>query len=143
MTQSIWNLPYVPGERFGAIKPVYILTSSNTGSCAEEFAYSLQAIQRVKIIGEKTAGKANAGSVHRVNDHFQAFIPNAYPINPITKGNWNGIGVIPDIEYPQSKSMEKAYHLLLEQLLEQFSSKPMEPGRQFLIAEIEEILNND
>ena len=143
MTQSIWSLPYVPGEKFGAKKPIYILTSSNTGSCAEEFAYSLQAIHRVKVIGEKTAGKASAGSVHRVNDHFEAFIPNAYPINPITKGSWDGIGVIPDIEYPQSESFEKAYHLLLEQLLQQFSSEPVEPAREFLIAEIEKILTND
>jgi len=137
--QSIWSHPFVPGERFGANKPVYILTSHNTGSCAEEFAYSLQAIQRVKIIGEKTAGKANAGSVHRVNDHFQAFIPNAYPINPITKGSWNDIGVLPDIECNNSDSFEKAYHLLLEQLLQQFGES-VEPGREQLIAEIKKLL---
>ncbi|GLX70786.1 S41 family peptidase [Paenibacillus glycanilyticus] len=138
-TQSIWSLPFVPGEKFGAKKPVYILTSQNTGSCAEEFAYSLQAIQRVKIIGEKTAGKANAGSVHRVNDHFQAFIPNAYPINPITKGNWNDIGVLPDIECNSNESYEMAYHLLLEQLLQQYSES-MEPGREPLIADIKRLL---
>lgn len=45
-TQSIWSLPFVSGQRFGANKPVYILTSQNTGSCAEEFAYSLQAARR-------------------------------------------------------------------------------------------------
>jgi len=137
--QSIWSLPFVPGEKFGANKPVYILTSQNTGSCAEEFTYSLQAIQRVKVIGEKTAGKANAGSVHRVNDHFQAFIPNAYPINPITKGNWNDIGVLPDIECNSNESFEKAYHLLLEQLLQQLS-EPMEPGREYIIADIKKLL---
>lgn len=140
MIQSIWSLPFVPGERFGANKPVYILTSQNTGSCAEEFSYSLQAIQRVKIVGEKTAGKANAGSVHRINDHFQAFIPNAYPINPITKGSWNETGVLPDIECNSSESYEKAYHLLLKQLLEQFSES-MEPGRDHLITEIKNIID--
>ncbi|PWW02764.1 peptidase S41-like protein [Paenibacillus cellulosilyticus] len=138
-TQSFWSLPHVPGERFGADKPVYILTSQHTGSCAEEFAYSLQAIQRVTIIGEKTGGKANAGSVHRVNDHFQAFIPNAYPINPITKGSWNNIGVLPDIACNSRESFDKAYHLLLEQLLQQFSES-MEPGREQIIAEIRKML---
>ncbi|TCM85586.1 peptidase S41-like protein [Paenibacillus sp. BK033] len=138
-TQSIWSSPFVPGQRFGANKPVYILTSQNTGSCAEEFAYSLQAIQRVIIIGEKTGGKANAGSVHRVNDHFQAFIPNAYPINPITKGNWNGIGVLPDIECSSNEAYETAYHLLLRQLLQQYG-ETMEPGREPLIADIKRLL---
>jgi len=138
-TQSIWSLPFVPGERFGTNKPIYILTSQNTGSCAEEFAYSLQAIKRVKIIGEKTGGKANAGSVHRVNDHFKAFIPNAYPINPITKSSWNGIGVLPDIQCNSNESFERAYHLLLELLLQQFS-EPIEPGREHLIADIKKIL---
>jgi Periplasmic protease len=138
-TQSIWSLPFVPGERFGANKPVYILTSQNTGSCAEEFAYSLQAIQRVKIIGERTGGKSNAGSVHRLNDHFQAFIPNAYPINPITKSNWNGIGVVPDLECNSNEAYEKAYHFLLEQLLQQYSEF-LEPGREPLIADIKRIL---
>ncbi|GIP14712.1 hypothetical protein J40TS1_03540 [Paenibacillus montaniterrae] len=140
MIQSIWSLPFVPGERFGANKPVYILTSQNTGSCAEEFSYSLQAIQRVKIVGEKTAGKANAGSVHRINDHFQAFIPNAYPINPVTKVSWNETGVLPDIECNSSESFEKAYHLLLKQLLEQFSES-MEPGRDHLMTEIKNIID--
>lgn len=140
--QSIWSLPFVPGERFGANKPIYLLTSQHTGSCAEEFAYSLQAIQRVKIIGEKTGGKANAGSVHRVNDHFQAFIPNAYPINPITKDSWNGKGVLPDIECSSSNSFETAYHLLLKQLLQQFG-EPLVPEREYLIAEIKKILKLD
>ncbi|MFC6332009.1 S41 family peptidase [Paenibacillus septentrionalis] len=139
MIQSIWSLPFVPGERFGANKPVYILTSQNTGSCAEEFAYSLQAIKRVSIIGEKTAGKANAGSVHRINDHFQAFIPNAYPINPITKGSWNSVGVIPDFECSSSESYEKAYHLLLEQLLQRFNDST-ETGRADVMNEIRALL---
>lgn len=139
MIQSIWSLPFVPGERFGANKPVYILTSQNTGSCAEEFAYSLQAIKRVSIIGEKTAGKANAGSVHRINVHFQAFIPNAYPSNPITKGSWNSVGVIPDFECSSSESYEKAYHLLLEQLLQRFNDST-ETGRADVMNEIRALL---
>lgn len=139
-TQSIWSLPFVPGERFGIKKPVYVLTSEHTGSCAEEFAYSLQAIQRVKVIGEKTGGKAHAGGIQRVNEHFQAFIPNAYPVNPITKSNWNDIGVLPDIECNSNESYSRAYQLLLEQLLQQFSEH-MEPEREHQVADINKILN--
>lgn len=139
-TQSFWSLPFVPGKRFGGSKPVYLLTSRNTGSCAEEFAYSLRAIKRVKIVGEKTGGKANPGSIHRVNDHFQVFIPNGRPINPITKDNWNGIGVLPDIESNSGEAYEKAYQSLLQQLLQHFSENS-EPGRERLMADIKKILN--
>lgn len=139
-TQSFWSLPFVPGKRFGASKPVYLLASQKTGSCAEEFAYSLQAIKRVKIVGEKTGGKANPGSIHRINDYFQVFIPNGHPINPITKGNWDGIGVLPDIESSSDEAYEKAYQLLLEQLLRHFSENS-EPGRERLMADIKKILN--
>ena len=139
-TQSFWSLPFVPGKRFGASKPVYLLTSRNTGSGAEEFAYSLQAINRVKIVGEKTGGKANPGSIHRVNDHFQVFIPNGRPINPITKDNWNDIGVLPDIESYSGEAFEKAYQLLLQQLLQHFSENS-EPGHERIMADIKEILN--
>ncbi|WP_376769546.1 S41 family peptidase [Paenibacillus plantarum] len=61
--QTFWSLPFVSGKRFGTNKPVYILTSRNTCSGAEEFAYSLQAIKRVKIVGDRTRGGANPGSV--------------------------------------------------------------------------------
>lgn len=138
-TQSIWSLPYVPGERFGMKKPVYVLTSPNTGSCAEEFAYSLQAIQRVKIVGERTGGMAHAGGIQRVNDYFEAFIPNAYPINPITKSSWNDIGVLPDIECNSQDAFKRAYHLLLEQLLQQFSDNK-DPEREQIITDIKTTL---
>ncbi|RCW40576.1 S41 family peptidase [Paenibacillus prosopidis] len=139
-TQSFWSLPFVPGKRFGASKPVYLLTSRKTGSGAEEFAYSLQAIKRVKIVGEKTGGKANPGSNHRINDHFQVFIPNGRAINPITKDNWEGIGVLPNIESNSDEAYEKAYQLLLQQLLQHFSENS-EPGRERLMTDIKQILN--
>lgn len=139
-TQSFWSLPFVPGKRFGSSKPVYLLTSQKTGSGAEEFAYSLQAIKRVKIVGEKTGGKANPGSIHRINDHFQVFIPNGRAINPITKDNWEGIGVLPDIESNSDEAYEKAYQLLLQHILQHFSENS-EPGREQLMADIKKILN--
>ncbi|MBB3112860.1 C-terminal processing protease CtpA/Prc [Paenibacillus phyllosphaerae] len=114
VTQSFWTLPYLPGKRYGSGKPVYLLTSRRTWSGAEEFAYSLQAIGRVTIVGETTGGGANPGGSHRINDHFQIFIPNGRVINPTTKGNWEGKGVVPDIEADSEQAFEMAYELLLK-----------------------------
>lgn len=141
ITQSFWSLPFVPGKRFGSEKPVYLLTSHITCSGAEEFAYSLQAIKRVKIVGEKTRGGANPGGIHRINEHFQVFIANGRAINPITKDNWEGTGVLPDVETNSEEAFEKAYKMLLHMLLQHFSENS-EPGREGLLKGIKKILDS-
>ena len=45
-----------------------------------------------------------------------AFVPNGRAINPITKTNWEGTGVKPDVAAPTEKALETAHQLVLEQL---------------------------
>ena len=52
ITEQYWTLPDVPGKRFGE-KPVYILTSAETFSGGEEFAYDLKALKRATVIWGK------------------------------------------------------------------------------------------
>ena len=94
-TEQFWTPPYMFGNIRYINKPVYILTSKNTFSAAEDFAYSLQALKRVTIIGEKTKGGANSGSPFRINDHFGIYISIGTAINPVTGknlGRWNNSG---------------------------------------------------
>lgn len=56
-THQFWSLPYVPGRRFGGKKLIYILTSRQTFSAAEEFTYNLQVIERATVVGERTGGR--------------------------------------------------------------------------------------
>ena len=58
--KQAWTLPYVPGRRFGKVKPVYVLTSAATFSGGEQLSYDLQQLGRATIIGERTRGGANA-----------------------------------------------------------------------------------
>jgi C-terminal processing protease CtpA/Prc len=74
----------VPGERFGD-KPVYVLTSQDTFSGGEEFAYNLQSRQRATLVAETTGGGAHAGALYRLHPHFEAFVPVGRAINPITQ----------------------------------------------------------
>jgi C-terminal processing protease CtpA/Prc len=42
---------------------------------------------------------------------MSAFIPNGRPINPITKTDWEGVGVKPDVVVPADKALETAHQL--------------------------------
>jgi hypothetical protein len=123
MTAASWTLRDVSGTRFGAKKPVFVLTSGRTISGGEELAYDLQSAHRAKVIGETTAGAANAGSVHALNARFSMFVPGASPINPFTKTNWEGKGVGPDVKVPADQALDVAKKMAAERLKAEHASK--------------------
>jgi hypothetical protein len=55
-TIDFWTQTDIPGKPFDANVSVYILTSSNTFSAAEELAYFLKDMKRAIIVGETTGG---------------------------------------------------------------------------------------
>jgi C-terminal processing protease CtpA/Prc len=112
-TEEFWTKPAVPGRKF-LDKDVYVLTSGRTFSGAEEFAYNLKNLKRATIIGETTGGGAHPGGFERLGDHFGAFIPSGRAINPITKTNWEGTGVEPDIKVPKEQALKTAYLMALK-----------------------------
>jgi C-terminal processing protease CtpA/Prc len=116
-TEQIWTMPYVPGKRFIG-KDVYFLTSKRTISAGEGFVYELQNLKRATVIGEITAGGANPGFEYRINEHFMIFVPMGRAINPITKTNWEGVGVKPDIPVPAEQALNTAHLIALKKLLE-------------------------
>jgi hypothetical protein len=116
-TDSFWSDPAVPGARFGADKPVYVLTSGETFSAAEDFAYNLQAIKRITVVGEVTGGGAHPIQPFRIDTNLIAVIPVGRSINPITKGDWEGAGVKPDVVIAADKALTKANALALRQVL--------------------------
>lgn len=117
-----WTLPYVPGKRY-IDKPVFVLTSGRTFSAAEEFAYNLKNLNRATIIGEVTGGGANPGKIHQLTKHFSVFIPDGRAINPISQTNWEGKGVIPDIETTHVKAFTTAYEQALHFVIDQYKGK--------------------
>jgi hypothetical protein len=115
-TDHFWTRSSVPGKRFGPDKPLYVLTSRRTFSAAEEFTYNLQALKRATIVGDTTGGGAHPGGGQRLNDQFMVFVPSGRAINPITKTNWEGVGVRPDIAVPSKDAKEAAHRHALERL---------------------------
>jgi hypothetical protein len=127
-THQWWTLPYVPGRRYLG-KEVYVLTSQRTFSAAEEFAYDLQCLKRATIVGETTGGGAHPGMGRRINDHFAMFVPTGRAINPVTKTNWEGTGVKPDIEVPAEKALGTAHRRAQEKLRQGEPPCGSEPSR--------------
>jgi C-terminal processing protease CtpA/Prc len=123
ITQEYWTQPEVPGERFGD-KPVYVLVGPETFSGGEELAYDLQARQRATLVGERTGGGAHPGASFRLHPHFEVFIPVGRAINPVTGGNWERTGVIPDITVPAEQAFNTAYRLALKGVIENISKPP-------------------
>lgn len=116
-TTETWTQADVPGERFGQDKPVYVLTSRSTFSGAEEFTYNLKNLKRGTIVGETTGGGAHPVFMHGINDFFSVSVPYARAINPITKTNWEGVGVKPDIAVPAEQALLTAQKEALGRLL--------------------------
>jgi hypothetical protein len=102
---------WVPGRRFGGKKPVFILISKSTFSAAEAFAYDLQAMHRVTVVGETSGGGAHPFAHRRIGEHFVLRLPEMRVINPITGTDWEGVGVTPDVVIPQAQALAKAIDL--------------------------------
>ena len=117
IAKQSWTLPYVPGKRYLG-KDVYILTSKRTHSAAEAFAYTLQSFKRATIIGEVTKGGAHPSRRYRINEHFGVQVPVGRGVNAVTKTDWEGKGVIPDVPTTADKAFNVAQVTALKRILE-------------------------
>jgi hypothetical protein len=111
-TVEFWTKDKLDGKRYGDRRPVVILAGPDTKSAGEDFTYTMQALKRATVVGERTWGGAHPTMPWRLGDHFYAMIPSARSISPITHGNWEGTGVIPDVAAPPAKALEVAQELL-------------------------------
>ncbi|WP_165500334.1 S41 family peptidase [Pedobacter psychroterrae] len=77
-------------------KPIYILTSGNTFSAAEYFAFMMKELRRATIVGKNTGGGGNP--VNFVSDgRFMMYVPTCQIMTKTGK-SLEGKGVSPDIE---------------------------------------------
>ncbi|KTF16038.1 S41 family peptidase [Pseudoalteromonas sp. H105] len=110
---EFWTFDDIDGKKRPNV-PIYVLTSDFTFSAAEEFAYNFQNLNRAKVVGESTGGGANPIHFFDLGNGFRASIPISKAVNPISKTNWEGDGVQPDVVIDADKSFDKAYKMALE-----------------------------
>ncbi len=114
-TTQNWTLSYLPGVRLTK-QPVFVLTSKQTFSGAEEFAFDLKNQKRATIVGETTGGGAHPVAGHLVANYFMVGVPFAKSLDPVTKTNWEGTGVEPDVKVPAADALTKAEALAADKI---------------------------
>ncbi len=140
-TEQYWTLRDIKGKRMPEI-PVYILTSSYTFSGAEEFTYNLKNLKRAIVVGETTGGGAHPGGVNIADDNFAVFVPVGRAINPITKTNWEGTGVTPDVEISSTKALTKAQILALENIRNRSDDEKEKRNLSWIIESLNASMND-
>lgn len=108
-TEEIWTDPALVDIDTLVHTPIYVLISEQVASAAESFAYALQTQKRATLVGGRTLGAAHPGESHYREDLQLNFsVPNGYAVNPISGKDWEGVGVIPDIESSDATALDTA-----------------------------------
>ena len=131
--RQAWTSTFVPGPKY-LDKPVYVLMSKKTFSAPEAFAYDLQALKRVTVVGEVSRGGANPSVQILLSDRFGAIIPVATTRNPITNTSWDGKGVTPDIPSTSDQALDVAHLAAVRAIAPKHRDDS-------LTGEIEEVIN--
>jgi hypothetical protein len=115
---QFWTNRFVEGPRLADV-PVWVLVSNRTFSAAEAFAYDLKHLGRGQIVGEATRGGAHP--VHNVDYPdlgITVRVPFARAVNPVTGGNWEEVGVQPDVNVPSEDALAVSHAAALRFILE-------------------------
>jgi C-terminal processing protease CtpA/Prc len=109
-----WTTP--DGPMLPAETPVVIFVGSRTYSSGEAVAYHLQARGRGSLFGRRTPGAADHVTPVNVTPQVRALLPQAYVVDSVTAGNWEGTGVRPDVETTPDDTEEVALAALRRSL---------------------------
>jgi len=77
---------------------------------------SIESSESLHIVGETTGGGAHPVAPHIVADYFMVGVPFAKSLDPVTKTNWEGTGVAPDVSVAADDALETAEKLANEKI---------------------------
>lgn len=111
-TRVLDNLP--AGRMIG--KPLYVLIDKGVGSAAESFAYDVQQFKLGTLIGATTAGAANNNDFFPVAPAYMLSVSTGRPVHAVSRSNWEGAGVAPDVAIAPIQALDMAQSLALKAL---------------------------
>ena len=88
--------------------PVYVLTSGFTASAAEEFTSHVARLKFATLVGQTTAGAAHRNEIYPLPGGYVISISIGRPELP-GGGNWEGIGVTPQIAVTSEAALDTAH----------------------------------
>jgi C-terminal processing protease CtpA/Prc len=91
---------------------VAVLVAERTYSSGEALAYRIQSRGRARVVGQRTPGAADHVTPVRVTPHVRALVPEAFVRDAVTGTNWEGAGVVPDIECEPADALDVAVRSL-------------------------------
>ena len=89
-------------------KPLYVLTSGNTASAAEEFVGHVAGFKLGEIIGENTAGAGFRNTFFPVPGGFLISVSVGRAVLASTGRDWEGVGIAPTTKVDVDKALEVA-----------------------------------
>ena len=88
--------------------PIFVIVLFSFNNPKGKFNYSWQ--------GFTLNNWAHPFKYRRVHPHFVLSLAEGRSINPITGGNWQGTGVVPDVDVPADRALETALTLVRKAL---------------------------
>jgi hypothetical protein len=88
--------------------PISVLIGERTFSSGEALAYHLQSQGRARLVGQRTPGAADHITPVRLSGHVRALLPEARVRDAVTKTNWEGTGVVPDLPCAAPQALNAA-----------------------------------
>ena len=111
------TVEYLPAGRLIG-KPLYVLIDNGVASAGEDFAYTVEQFRVGELVGSKTVGAANNNDLLPIAPGFILSVSFGRPVHPVSKGNWEGVGINPTVEVRPSQALEVAQSLALKRLTE-------------------------
>ncbi|HYD26874.1 S41 family peptidase [Brevundimonas sp.] len=105
-------------------KPLYVLINRQVGSAAEAFAYDVQQFRLGTLVGATTAGAANNNTFFPIAPGFMLSVSYGRPVHPVSGGNWEGVGVSPDVAVEPAVALDTAMSQALATLLARADADP-------------------
>jgi C-terminal processing protease CtpA/Prc len=82
-------------------------------------------LKRAKVVGEVTRGGAHPGGMRNITPHFGVGVPMGRSINPVSKTNWEGSGVKPNVKATEAQALDVAYLIALRSQKKRMTSKKL------------------
>ncbi|WP_444929854.1 S41 family peptidase [Microbulbifer sp. SSSA002] len=108
----------LPWPAYGTERPLVVLIDGRSFSAAESTAFALQQLGRATVIGTASAGGAHMlGEPQPLPYGFTIGIPHKRPLSTIAgaRRNWEGQGVIPDIQAGAGEIIPLALKVIAQQ----------------------------